>query len=362
MIRRNTVWLICSIVVLAIIAGQTLPGKAGLLEPRLYFPIVSQQLYPIPSDPALRDDLQWYLVSKQNPHADLNAPAAWAVETGKPEVVLAIISSGLDIGNKEFGGRIVGWKCYPDVLGCTDVIDDIGWGTYLTSLAAAEGDNGYGMAGVAWDVGILPIKVTYSIHGPVNEADVVAGIAYACAEPNVRVVLVDGGFGGLTGPMQTAVANCTQVGVLVVAPVGDCGGEDYLEHGCMSRNESHYPAALSEYWAVLGVGVSTPTGEVAPFSTIGIYEEVDLVAPGVDIFGLRKGEDLSNLPNGTSPAAALAAGVAALIFSAHPDYSPQQVVDAMHCGSIDIGDLGKDHASGYGRLDAGKALSAECQP
>ncbi len=360
---RKTLWLVSALIVLATIAGETLPGKAGALPPRLFLPLVSQRLYALPNDPALRGGLQWYLVSSENPMEDLNAPAAWVIETGTPDVVLAVISSGMDIEHFEFRNRIVGWKCFPDTFGCTDVIDDIGRGTYLTSLAAAAGNDGLGMAGMAWGVSILPIKVTYTTQGPANGVDVVNALAYACAQPDVRVVLVDGGFASPPSLLTTRVTECTQAGILVVAPVGDCGGEDYLAHGCMAKNESHFPAALAdETYAVLGVGATNPTGALAPFSTVGVYGEVDLVAPGVDIYGLRLGLDPSDLPDGTSQAAALAAGVAALIYSAHPYYTPQQVINAMKCGSIGIGDLRPDLASGAGRLDAGKALSAECQP
>jgi subtilisin family serine protease len=359
----RVVWRV-AIVAGVLLTSLVLPSQAAEeQQPRLWLPLVSQRQFPVPNDPALRNGWQWYLVNAEYPLADLNAPAGWAVETGSPEVTLAVVSSGLDIANPAFQGRVLPGMCFVGESPCPDVIDDTGWGTYVTSLAAAQGGDGRGMAGVAWGIKILPVKVPFNHLGATDILAVAKGLVDACALPDVRVVLVDAGFASLDkdNKLMVAVARCTQAGVLVVAPVGDCGGEDYAEHGCTSRNEVHYPAGFNDSnHLVLAVGATDREGNVAAFSSASTQKVVDAVAPGVDIYGLRRGEELGALPDGTSQAAALAAGLAALVISAHPEYSLQQVMNTLQCSARDIGEEGKDAASGWGLLDAGRALSPGC--
>jgi len=345
-----------------LLSSLVLPSQAaGERLPILWLPLVSQRQFPVPTDPALRNGWQWYLVNGEYPMADLNAPAGWAVETGSPEVTLAVVSSGLDVSNAEFQGRVLPGMCFVGAATCPDVIDDTGWGTYVTSLAAAQGGDGQGMAGVAWGIKILPVKVPFNHLGATDSVAVAEGLKQACLQPGVRVVLVDAGFAAMAGSLPTVVATCTQAGVLVVAPVGDCGGTDYLERGCTFQNEVHYPAAfIDPNYIVLAVGATNREGNVAAFSSASTQTTFFAVAPGVDIYGLRRGEELGALPDGTSQAAALAAGLAALVISAHPEYSLQQVMDALQCSARDISVVGKDATSGWGLLDAGRALSPGC--
>jgi thermitase len=100
------------------------------------------------------DDPLW---GSQYGPAHVQAPAAWDTTTGSPSVILAIVDSGIDSNHPEFAGRIL--PGYDFVQKDAIPQDECGHGTHVAGIAAASGNNAEGIAGIAWNVKILPIRV-----------------------------------------------------------------------------------------------------------------------------------------------------------------------------------------------------------
>ena len=101
----------------------------------------------------------------------IDAPYAWAVTTGTPSTIVAVLDTGIDLTNPEFAGRIWtnptanrdgylgdthGWNF---VAGTGNVQDNSGHGSHVSGILAAAGNNGSGIAGVDWGTQIMPLKV-----------------------------------------------------------------------------------------------------------------------------------------------------------------------------------------------------------
>ncbi len=309
---------------------------------------VAGETSPFPNDPTYQSDIQYAL--------DLiNIQTAWRYTHGDPNVVVALIDTGVDFFHPELSDHI-----HPDAqtfLGQGTAQDENGHGTLAAGIIGAATHNKLGMAGIASNVQILPIKVspgntrqssasneqlapTYGFEEPIHYA--------ASPERNgTRVININFATSIDDVAEREAIAAATQSGVLVVAATGNTG-----------QNRAFFPAA---YDCVLGVGAVDRSAQRASFSTYGLG--VDVVAPGVAIYGPdllgEKGTSAGNYTtaSGTSFAAPHAAGVAALIFSARPDLSAGDVREIIMRSAKDLGTPGFDVEYGYGLLDAGAALA-----
>ena len=305
----------------------------------------------IPNDP--------YYPSQWNLHK-IGAPAAWQITTGSDKVVIAIIDSGVDLDHPELKDKICtnpdeipgngidddgngyvddvhGWDfCYWD----GEPQDDYGHGTFVASIAAAETNNGLGMAGVSWGAKIMPIKV-FDERGESRHWDIAAGIYYA-ADNGAKIVNLSWTLNPAIDPqpLRAAVSYAHSKGALVVAAAGDSHDDSY-----------QYPAALDN---VVSVAATTPGDEHPDFSTCN--DKVDVAAPGVDILGIYLG-GYGRL-SGTDAAAAHVSGLAALIWSVNPTLTPDEVESIIESTAVDLGEPGWDECFGHGRIDASAAVSA----
>jgi subtilisin family serine protease len=319
----------------------------------------------------------------------VRAPEAWDVVTGSAQVLLAVVDSGIEASHPDLAPRLfvnVGERpdgvdndrngCVDDVFGCTfvspaaadpscgysqaaprpDARDDEGHGTFVAGIAGAAGNNGAGVAGLAWDMRILPVKVLdCTATGRISEA--AAGILYA-ARSGARVIVVAFGSGSDSRVLREAVAEATDVyGALVVASVGNEGS-----------GRVQYPAAYPGVLAVAGSGVAGADGIVdyrrpAPFSNFG--PEVALYAPAVRLVaplplvecGQRGWQCVVDQPyaraSGTSFAAPLAAGAAALLYARFPDLRPSLALALLRSATQPLLEARTGDA---GLLDVGAAL------
>jgi subtilisin family serine protease len=288
--------------------------------------------------------------------ADVDAPEAWGYNTGSSEVIVAIIDSGVDLSHPEFSGRLVAGRDYANED--NDPSDDHGHGTHVAGIAAAAGNNGIGVAGTAWNARIMPIKVLDQ-DGYGYYFWWIQGINYAINN-GARVINMSLVGTGDSQALQDAVTTAYDNGVLVVAAAGNCGGQDYKEvEGCDYQDQPKYPAAHSN---VLAVASTTPEDGQSSFSNQGSY--VDIAAPGSAISSTGwvddEETDCTNRyceKNGTSMAAPFVAGLAALIYSEYPHYSPDQVAQAIVQNVDDLGQSGWDEVYGCGRMNAFTSLA-----
>lgn len=222
-----------------------------------------------------------------------------------------------------------------------DIDDDNGHGTHVAGVIAAAGNNTIGVAGIAWRTRLMPVRVLDS-DGLGWESDIIQGLSYATAN-GARVINMSVGLSEPSPALADAVARAEAQGVLIVAAAGNNSGAVL------------YPAA---YPTVLSVGASDQADLRAGFSSYGA--RLDLLAPGVDILSTWNGVPYF-LRSGTSMAAPHVAGVAGLLLAHMPALSVAHVRTCLLRSATDLGASGWDAETGWGRLNAARALQG-CQP
>jgi len=265
----------------------------------------------------------------------IRAAEAWDISTGAADVVIAIVDTGVDPDHADLAGKILdGWNVWDDVADFSDVA---GHGTEVAGVAAALSDNGIGVTGVAWESPILAIRVADDL-GQTTSRHVAAGILWAV---NHGADIINVSFAPLWSNriVRSACQTATIRGSIVVISAGNGGGRT------TSRG---FPEALF-------VGALNDSRTIASFSDQGPF--VDLVAPGTSIRSTTMG-GAYGMTDGTSFAAPMVAGVAALAWSANPELRPVSIVAALTDHAVDLGDRGKDSAYGYGLLDAAASVEA----
>ncbi len=288
----------------------------------------------LPNDPDYNDPEKVYAPQL------INAPVGWDALYPSPDIILAMVDSGLALTHPEFIGRVL--PGYNFVSKDDDPSDDRGHGTHVTGIAAATLDNAAGIAGIAPNVGIMPIKVLNS-SGIGTSANVASGILYAvdhgAAVINLSLVLPWD-----TQVLRDSVQYATDNDVLMVAAAGNTGFEYVF-----------YPAA---YPAVMAVGATDRNDESYALSNPASF--VDVSAPGVDIWSTDWSADQPSgyaSRSGTSMATAHVSGLAALLLSFQPILTPSDLQAVIQQTAVDLGDPGWDPRFGDGRIDVGAAVT-----
>ncbi len=260
---------------------------------------------------------------------------AWSTSTGSADVLIAILDTGVDPEHADLEPNLVpGYNFIDDDV---NVVDDNGHGTKVAGVAAARINNAAGIAGVAGNASIMPLKVANSM-GNIKRSDLVAAIVYA-ADNTVSVINVSAGFFGPSEAEKAAVEFAWEKGLCIVASAGNDDSYDL----------NHYP---STYEHVMSVGASTQDDARVDFSNYG--ENVDVYAPGKSVWVTLTGDGYGTA-TGTSYASPQVAGLAALVMSAYPEYSNQQVWDVIIAGADTIDtDKGK-----VLRINSRKAVEME---
>ncbi|MGC4068656.1 MAG: S8 family peptidase [Polyangiaceae bacterium] len=307
----------------------------------------------IPNDPLYPQ--QWSL-------PQVNAPQAWDVVTGSPDVVVAVIDSGVDFTHPDLSSAI--WNNPADPPDGVDndgnglVDDSHGWnfasnnndlkdleahGTHIAGIIAATRNNATGIAGVASGVKIMAIQVHTLDY--LNASAVTRGIYYA-ADHGAKVINLSLGGPDNFWDSRNAIDYALSKGAIVVASAGNGSDTAY-----------NYPAI---YQNALAVAALEQTDRRAGFSNYGSW--VDISAPGRDILStvppnLANGEYYWS-GSGTSQAAPIVSGVAALVFSQHPTWTPQQVRNQLLSTAQSIATQNPDYVGqlGAGRVDANAAV------
>jgi thermitase len=312
----------------------------------LYLPLVFRDYTKTvsPNDPAYDGGDQWGLDK-------IEGPKAWGINTGSDQVIIAVIDSGVDLDHPDLQDKIMaGWDF---VNSDNQPDDDYGHGTHVAGIAAAATNNGLGVAGVSWGARIMPLKVLNS-SGNGYMSTVIDGMRYAADHGAQILNLSLGGVisGEEINALQDAADYAHSRGAVIVAAAGNCGS------GCTIGGQPYYnplmyPASCQN---VIGVAATTSTDGWAAFSEHNTY--VDLSAPGVNIYSTVPGG--YNYKQGTSMATPFVSGLAALVLSKWPDYTPSQVETSLFNNADDLtaypGSSGRDDYFGYGRINAYQTL------
>jgi len=332
----------------------------------------------IPNDPYYA--YQWH-------YPQINLPQAWEITTGARidggEVIVAVIDTGILPDHPDLQGRLVaGYDFIRDThnSGDGDGIDDNPYdqgdgdhtpssfhGTHVAGTVAAASNNNLGVAGVAWDAKVMPLRVLGKDGG--TDYDIEQAIRYAAGLENdsgripaQKADVINLSLSGITDSTvpPEAFVLARQAGVIIVAAAGN-----------EASDQLNYPASLNGVVSVSAVGIDK---NIAYYSNYG--STVDLAAPGgntvtdLDSNGFADGvlstlaveevniEYLYAFYQGTSMAAPHVAGVVALMKAVYPGMTPQQFDQWLESGLLteDLGITGRDNDYGYGLIDAHKAV------
>ncbi len=290
----------------------------------------------VQGDPYFGD--QWGLIEAQ-------VPQAWDLGADGSGITIAIVDTGVDLNHPDLKDKLVpGYNAILDSTQSYDLQDRNGHGTHVAGIAAAAKGNGYGIAGVAYNAKIMPIK-TMDRDGQGQDTDIARGIRWA-VDQGANIINLSLGSNGEEAVLKSAVQYALSKNCLVVAAAGN--------YDSGSNLGVSYPAADP---GVIAVSAVDEKGIFANFSVSG--PEIALAAPGVrilsDFWQRRLGSTYAWL-DGTSMASPFVAGSAALVWSKHRDWSAAQVREVLENGATDLGDSGRDADFGYGLVDPYRSL------
>ncbi|MFC0056905.1 S8 family serine peptidase [Streptomyces actinomycinicus] len=255
---------------------------------------------------------QWYL-------GPMQAEQMWKVSTGKG-VKIAVIDTGVKADTASLKGQVLAGET-PKSVAYGATADYSGHGTTMAELIAGTGAGG-GLKGLAPEAKIVPYRIRLEgLKGGAAEAkktpEPEAAIR-AAADTDARIISMSFGETAPMPKVEEAIQYAASKGKLLIAAVGNEGEK--------AGGSIGYPAAFSY---VVGVAASDESGTVSKFSSSGGY--VDFAAPGQDFPGWCDATFRSYCDdmNGTSAAAAITSASAALIWSAHPDWTVNQVTRAL---------------------------------
>ena len=270
---------------------------------------------------------QWHL-------SKIGAYSAWNGAQGAG-VTIAVLDSGIDTLHPDLVSRLVPGHNFADGSGTVEDVRD--HGTKVAGVAAAASNNGLGVASVAGQLKVMPIRVSDST-GHATWSAIAAGLTHA-ADRGARVANVS--FSGAAG--SAAVLSAASY-------MKNKGGLVFLSAGNSNVNPGYANTS-----AVVIVAATDSNDTKASFSNFG--DHVHLAAPGTGIFTTTWGQSYTSVA-GTSFSAPIAAGVAALVMSANPLLSAAQVENILFATAVDLGAAGRDVHFGHGRVDAAAAVSA----
>ncbi|OGQ81007.1 MAG: hypothetical protein A3F90_11780 [Deltaproteobacteria bacterium RIFCSPLOWO2_12_FULL_60_19] len=314
--------------------------------------------------------------------------SAWHLTTGTERpVVVAVIDTGIDLTHpdlhinniwfnpKEIPGNgldddgngfiddLIGWNFLHNNNNPSDLV---GHGTHIAGLIAARWNNGRGIAGINRGVRIMALKALNEV-GKGWGSDIARAIVYA-VDNGARIINISAEHTGHTKFLAKAFAYAQEKGVLVVVAAGNQGSDT------TKIEPANQPGTLV-------VAATQPDDKRVGFSNWG--QKVALAAPGIDVLSLRaRGTDLvqttaldptKTKPReaivgkdqnyyrvaGTSFSAPLVAGVASLMLAKNPGLTAAQLDRMLRMSADDIEAPGWDLLTGYGRLNARKALEAD---
>lgn len=313
----------------------------------------------VPNDPYY--PYQWHLYE---PYAGINIEPVWDITTGEPNVIIAVLDTGVayenfrsfeqasDLANTLFvpGYDFVSNDEHPN--------DEEGHGTHVTGTIAQSTNDGLGTAGVAFNCSIMPVRVLNK-RGEAPYTTIADGVYFATDNgADVINLSLGGPFDSVT--LRDAVAYAYDNGVTII-----CSAGNEYEEG----NPISYPAAYDAH--CIAVGATRFDQTRAYYSSTGSY--LDLVAPGGDLNVDQNADDVNDgilqqtfginpkdwgywLYTGTSMAAPHVSGIAALLISKDVA-GPDAIREALQNTARDLGPSGWDAEYGWGIVDAYAALN-----
>lgn len=322
----------------------------------------------------------WYLDAMSVPHV-------WEEEVGSKETIVAVLDAGFDLDHEDLSTQF--WRNIHETSG--DEVDDdrngyeddvVGWdfvdndpdpspdifsgvsdtvashGTVISGIIGATANNGLGIAGINWNVQIMPLRVLNEF-GSGSTTDIRRAIVYA-VENGADVINLSFTFNQPDTRLYETMKWAHEQGVVIVAAVGNGNvdtDQQFVYPACFDANQ--------EKNIIIGVAATNKQDQKASFSNFG-NTCTDISAPGVDIFATVY-HDPSELAfitsysspwEGTSMAAPMVSGAVALLHSAYPRLTPDQIRDILKLSVDPVQETSLDARKklGAGRINALRAL------
>ena len=276
------------------------------------------------NDPSL--GTQWHI-------AKMGAPTAWDSATGSG-IVIAILDTGVDGTHPDLAAHMVaGWNLYDNNADASDVN---GHGTAVAGTAAAVGNIGTGVAGLAWNASIMPVRIS-QLDGYAYFSTIASGLTWA-ADHGAKAVNISYGFSGSSTVQSAAQYFKDKSGVTVVS----------------AGNSAVYDATAPSD-TMISVAATNSSDTNPSWSTWSDF--VDVSAPGESIYTTNRYGGYGSW-SGTSFSSPATAGTVALMMAANPALDPATLETLLKQSPVDLGAVGTDQHFGVGRVDAAAAVLA----
>lgn len=265
---------------------------------------------------------------------------SWSLVKQQREITVAVLDTGIDYNHPDLKNRILTDLGYNFLDGTKDATDDNGHGTHVSGIIAAQANNNQGITGVAGglDVKIIPIKVLNS-NGE-GDTDIIAkGIRYA-ADAGADIINMSFGAEEKDVDIDNAIQYARSKGVFMVAAAGND-----------SKNASLYSPAGNE--GVFTVAAVNENLKRASFSNYGSVVQVS--SPGVSILSTIPGGKYQAW-DGTSMAAPIVSGIAAILKAENPSLTPDQLSSLLDTTAQNVSSTQKTTSTGYGIVNAYNAI------
>jgi len=276
----------------------------------------------------------------------ISAPSAWDITTGSSSVIVAVLDTGVDYDHPDLTGNVDRYNGYDFAYGDRYPNDVNQHGTHCSGTIGGYGNNGIGVAGVAWRVTILPVKVLDD-SGSGWDSNIASGIYYA-RDKGASIVSMSLGGPGESPIMKAAIQNSPNI--LFVCAAGNDNSNTDIHY--------HSPSCI-DLPNVISVAATDSSDNRASFSNYG-PTTVDLAAPGVNILSTVPGNGYASW-SGTSMATPHVSGVAALVKSVNPSYTPAQIKSAILSSVDKVSSMSGKCVTG-GRLNSLKVVRTRGNP
>lgn len=282
------------------------------------------QAVEVPNDPEFSN--QWG-------QSKIQTPAAWDVTSGNPAVQIAVLDTGITNNHNDLSSQVDSWVNFTDTA---SPYDGNSHGSHVAGIAAAVTNNNLGVAGTGRNTRLYSVKVLND-SGSGYYSWIINGIYWA-ADNGAEVINMSLGGTSRSSALEQAVNYAWSKGAVLTAAAGNNGSSSRL-----------YPAYYAKN---IAVAATDQNDNKASWSNYGSW--VDVAAPGVSIVSTVLDNNYAYY-SGTSMATPHAAGTAALIFAAFPDYTNQQVRNRLESTADNIAGTGVYWT--YGRINAAAAVT-----
>jgi subtilisin family serine protease len=282
----------------------------------------------------------------------LSATTAWGASRGAGQIV-AVIDTGVDGTHADLAGQLVSGMDYvgDSFSNGTGTVDPNGHGTHVAGIIAAKQGNGIGIAGLAPDAKVMPIRVL-NAQGSGYSSDVISGIVYA-ADHGATVINMSLGGTTASESMRSAIDYAISRNVVVL---GAAGNNNTF---CTAGSTAPWPASVCSYPGAfpntIGVAATESNNTRASYSNQGAF--IDVAAPGSNILSTYNGGGYV-YASGTSMATPYAAAGVALLRAAAPSASVNDVRNVFSNSVTDLGTAGFDTSFGPGLMNPIAGLTA----